>query len=684
MKKSLTVLLILFCIGSVGMNTSAQDKDVLFLVDDATVLNLSDSVIRIVMENAGYDVTTMTGDVSVVGDTAGVEIVVISSTLKSSTVRDKFKWIELPILVWENGAYDDFGMTNTDKGTEMDDNYSIYIKDNSHPVANGLPTGDVKITSTGRFTTGTPYVAADPAYAAEYFAALSEDHMVGTWFMYEVGDSLDPGTSDEDGFPADGLAMGMRFGFPFEDNTFETATPEAGTILLNSLDYALDGAIESTIPVTYAYTLEDTVNITEGERVELTTHVLPGNATEDADIQYTSLDESVAFVDTTGVLRGTGDGTVKIALDVNSGAFKDTVVVNVTADDTPAILFISDLNESDAMAAQLMRNTGYIVNEVEDNDCVIEDTIAQDVIVISSSVSSKYVRSTYHTSPLPILIWEEAAYDEFFMAKSTGNVDSDPQAIDVVADTHPLATGLGAGSVTLGEPYAINYGNPYMAQSKSAIVIATVESDKGAWFIYEKGDSAHVDLTGEDDFPADGFMYGMRIGLPFRNSSFETAYPEAATVLLNSVDYALDGAIEATIPVAEVKLAVSGNLTLPEEADSTIAASVFPSNATNGAVTYTSRDESVVTYIDGTVTAVAPGNAYILAEADGMADSILVSVDPKNVTSITLAGAEIEAENFTFKNEVDDTYSWEIVGDTLIAGMSNGLAIQASPGDSVE
>lgn len=59
------------------------------------------------------------------------------------------------------------------------------------------------------------------------------------------------------------------------------------------------------------------------------------------------------------------------------------------------------------------------------------------------------------------------------------------------------------------------------------------------------------------------------------------------------------------------------------------------------------------------------------------------SAQDNDVTSITLAGVEIEAEDFS-SAEVDDIYSWEIVGDTLAPGMSNGLAIQASPADSVK
>ncbi|MFW6226760.1 MAG: hypothetical protein ACOC31_01520 [Bacteroidota bacterium] len=72
------LLLIVFLIGMLGLPTAlAQDKDVLFLVDDAGDLSTSDAHIELMMSNSGYTVFTTTADNSVVGDTLDMELVVI-------------------------------------------------------------------------------------------------------------------------------------------------------------------------------------------------------------------------------------------------------------------------------------------------------------------------------------------------------------------------------------------------------------------------------------------------------------------------------------------------------------------------------------------------------------------------------------------------------------------------------
>ena len=82
---------------------------------------------------------------------------------------------------------------------------------------------------------------------------------------------------------------------------------------------------------------------------------------------------------------------------------------------------------------------------------------------------------------------------------------------------------------------------------------------------------------------------------------------------------------DTTVPVSEVSL---NNDKLSVDVGATVAltATVNPSNATNKTVTWSSSNESVATVSNGTVTAVAPGKASIMATAGDKSATCVVTV----------------------------------------------------------
>ena len=130
-----------------------------------------------------------------------------------------------------------------------------------------------------------------------------------------------------------------------------------------------------------------------------------------------------------------------------------------------------------------------------------------------------------------------------------------------------------------------------------------------------------------------------------------------------------------------------------------LTATVTPDNAANKNITWSSSNSSVVTVVDGTVTAVANGTADITATAaDGSGVSAKCSVTvrvPNNVRNITLEGGKSKTigpdiddfDNIDFKQVTfdikNDNKSIEIAGfnateyaaGVTIEGLRKGYAI---------
>ncbi len=114
-----------------------------------------------------------------------------------------------------------------------------------------------------------------------------------------------------------------------------------------------------------------------------------------------------------------------------------------------------------------------------------------------------------------------------------------------------------------------------------------------------------------------------------------------------------------TIEVTSVSISPSSkNMEVGEKA--TLSASVYPSNATNKTVTWSSSNTSVATVSNGVVTAKASGTATITATANGVRGRCLVTVTKAknyNVTVYTEAPSNVsKGHTFDFKVYFEGTY----------------------------
>ncbi len=122
------------------------NNQALFVVGK-TELNESDQLIVQRLQSLGYQVTVVDDDQVQSGDADGKGIVIISSTVYSGKVGEKFTWTPVPVLTWESWLYDDLHMTAWSQGADYgkkDDVKKIRILDGAHPITQGA-TGKFKV-----------------------------------------------------------------------------------------------------------------------------------------------------------------------------------------------------------------------------------------------------------------------------------------------------------------------------------------------------------------------------------------------------------------------------------------------------------------------------------------------------------------------------------------------------------
>lgn len=147
----------------------------------------------------------------------------------------------------------------------------------------------------------------------------------------------------------------------------------------------------------------------------------------------------------------------------------------------------------------------------------------------------------------------------------------------------------------------------------------------------------------------------------------------------------------AIVAVTSVTLD-STSITLIEGDSQALNATVFPSNAENQKVLWSSSNSSVASVKEGVVTALKVGNATIIAKTDdgGKTASCTVIVEAKNipVTGVILDKTSCEmteGEEFTLtatinpENATNKNISWSS-NNTNIATVSNGTVIALAPG----
>jgi len=183
------------------------------------------------------------------------------------------------------------------------------------------------------------------------------------------------------------------------------------------------------------------------------------------------------------------------------------------------------------------------------------------------------------------------------------------------------------------------------------------------------------------------------------NGTITAIAPGNADIMAISIDGGLIATcavtvIPATVSVdsvtlnqATATLGVGGNLTL--------TATIFPQNATNQNLTWTSSDNTIATVANGVVTAISEGTTVIIVTTeDGNRTAIcVVTVTPETAPNIPVTGVSLNQTSATLEvglsftltatifpeNATNQNLTWTS-SDQTIATVANGVVIVTSAG----
>jgi glucose/arabinose dehydrogenase len=194
------------------------------LVTGPGELGSGDVGVKEVLENLGYSVVVKSGSDLQTSDSTGKALVVISSSVTSADVADRFTNVAIPVVTFEAWLFDDLGMTDTEAGDDYgyeEGVTELSIISSGHQLSAGL-SGTVKVTNdTGGISWGSP---SDDAIR---IATLPGEPSRAAIFGYPKG-SLMPGLQ----------APARRVGLFLLHDTAADLTPEGTALLREAINWA--------------------------------------------------------------------------------------------------------------------------------------------------------------------------------------------------------------------------------------------------------------------------------------------------------------------------------------------------------------------------------------------------------------------------------------------------------------
>jgi hypothetical protein len=197
---------------------------VLLVVGSTSPLSASDLAVQDRLIALNYTVIVKTHSLATTADATGKVLVIISSSVSSGTVGNKYASVTVPVLLWENGLYATMGMTGSTLGTDYGVTASTTdtsIASPGHPLAAGL-TGTTPIVNQSM-----ALVFGKPSSAATKVSMYPSSSSKAMIFAYETGAAMVTGT-----------APARRVGFFFNDTSPASATTQGWSLFDATVGWA--------------------------------------------------------------------------------------------------------------------------------------------------------------------------------------------------------------------------------------------------------------------------------------------------------------------------------------------------------------------------------------------------------------------------------------------------------------
>ena len=380
------------------------------------------------------------------------------------------------------------------------------------------------------------------------------------------------------------------------------------------------------------------LTITEGDKATLTATVLPENASN-KNVNWTSSDEKVATVSTTGEVTAVAPGKAAITVTAEDGAKTTKCEVTVNKKIYPVESVSLDKTSLELTEGDKATLTATVLPENASNKNVSWTSSDEKVATASASGEVTAVAPGKATITVTTEDGAKTAKCEVTVNKRVYPVES------VSLDKTSLELTEGDKATLTATVLPENATNKNVSWSSSDEKVATVSA------------------TGEVTAVA----------------------PGKATIIVTTEDGAKTAKCEVTVnkkiyPVGSVSLDKT-SLELTEGDKATLTATVLPENASNKNVAWSSSDEKVATVTAaGEVTAIAPGKAKITVTTEDGAKTAKCEVTVKaktiHVESITLNKTELRLERLdrytltaTVKpdNATNKEVKWTTSDDSIVS-----------------
>ncbi|MFK8023724.1 MAG: PKD domain-containing protein [Ilumatobacter sp.] len=526
-----------------SVNADAERVAVL-VMKSATSPTAPDQVVADRLESLGFVVRPVDDDAVGPDDATGADVIVITTTVSASKVGSVFTSVDVPVLAWEPGLFDDLGFHGSSDSGQSSSTTKIRVSDSSHPIAAGA-TGDVGVTSSAAPLSWSRPDGDVQVIAIEPFGAAR-----AVVFAYEVDAQMHELVAPARRvgfFPTWSTPSRLtEAGFGWFDRSIEWLTSgPAPTNAPPIVDAGEDRVVAPGVPVDLAG------EVTDDGRPD---GVLTISWSEVVGVDYadpTSASTSVTFA---------ALGVYELVLAADDGEFSVTDTVEITVTDEaspppPEVLWVT--SGASAPAAEVpgierLQSSGAIVTVRDDDQAEADDAAGMDLVIITSRVSPSKVKATFADAEVPVMIWEPYLYDDMgFNAGGGVRGQVSGQRSVRVIDEGPLGAGLSDVATVLASNQVMSWAVP----SGEALVVArlTSSSTRATVFAYEAGAMMH-------DEPAPARRLGYFLGASgptWHNDNGWAMWDAAVNWLLDGPDPAPDAVATATPATVGVAVPVT-------------------------------------------------------------------------------------------------------------------------------
>jgi uncharacterized protein YjdB len=389
-----------------------------------------------------------------------------------------------------------------------------------------------------------------------------------------------------------------------------------------------------------------------GTTFTLSKVMYPSNAANTA-VTWSSTNPAVATVSSSGVVTPIAAGTTMIVVKTVDGGCTDACMVNVTTQEVTGISLSSN--------GQTLK---------------VGSTLTLNPVITPSNASNKTV------------VWS-----------SSNTAVATVSSSGVVTAIAPGVAGI------LGKTVDQGYSTYFIVTVPEAVTSLTLSESSLKFNLGDPGVTLSATLKPDSLWEKDVTWSSSNYGIANvdSNGTVTPVSSGTATITVTSVaDNTKKATCTVTVGSSEANIIHPQSITLSSHVEAAVVGTTFtlskvmyPSNAANTAVTWSSTNPAVATVSSsGVVTPIAAGTALIVVKAvdGGCADGCLVTVTTQEVTGISLSsngqtlkiGSTVTLNPvITPSNASNKTVIWSSSNAAVATVSSSGVVTAISPGVAV-